>query len=430
MGTFECLYLAFFILFVYLIVLLGQKRNRLLLPSVTNSIMWCATIFLILCQLNGVVVSKHVSENVFNHSARMILYMSIASTVAFIYAHIFFNQPAISSKPNYRTGENLQLILKRFRWIPWLCLVVGVCLLFFLISIMGSWENFGKYREIAVSTERTGWIAPIQRVSGHLSFLGTFYLMLLGYFHGITRFNLKVFLLYFFLCSAINMAIGGRVWILSSSLPYFSTFILGRHNTKISSATKNDLKKLVIVAVIFISLFSLIGILRSDNNVTENGGRGGDKFLYLTDGARMTNMMINQYPEGSYQYEYGSSTLLQNIVDSPMRNAFQASLSYDIGLSVTVKSVMPPLYYDFGMVGGAIFWGFICFLLEIFALISSRRNTILSIIVYGELCTMISHAPVGHIVSITTPAFEWILIIFFFRKDLFKGITPAPHSTT
>ena len=92
-------------------------------------------------------------------------------------------------------------------------------------------------------------------------------------------------------------------------------------------------------------VFSLMGIARDDRDIDK---AFIDKFLYFTDGAKMTNMVLRQFPPGSFELEYGKSEFLRQFVPSPMDQKFFRSISDDAGLTVTVQSAIPPLYYDFG----------------------------------------------------------------------------------
>ena len=148
-----------------------------------------------------------------------------------------------------------------------------------------------------------------------------------------------------------------------------------------------------------------------------------DKFLYLTDGSRMTNIVFNTFHEGTFSYEYGKSTLLQGITTSPMTQRFAQSISHDIGLSVTVKSIMPYLYYDFGFWGGAAFWGIICFFLEYICIRLKYSNTIISILMFCLLSGILFQAPVGSIFANNTPVLYWIIILYVFRNRFFNTST-------
>lgn len=416
MDSLDFCYWSLAIIVVYLSFLLSQKRYRLLLPSIIHTFIWGITIFLIICQLKGVLVSHHASDNVFNHSSRFICALMVASVIGFTSAHFITSNQETHLSVSLVSINTIDTILERFKWVPYLCGIVGVLLLIYLISVMGNIDSFGDYRAIAVATKRVGWVEIPQRISGHINILGGFYLMLLGYKYGQTGINLKIFFKYALLCSAINMSIGGRVWILTSTLPFLIAYFFSRKYSQTDNYVRqNDRRNILMILIIFLSLFAIIGLIRSESS----GGNFFDKFLYLTDGSRMTNIMLNTFPEGSYNYEYGKSTLLQPFVQSPMAQKFAQSISYDIGLSVTVKSIMPYLYYDFGFWGGAIFWGVICFIVEYLCIMLKYRNSVLAVLLFCQLSGLLFQSPVFQVISINTPAFEWLILLFVFRKKIF-----------
>lgn len=420
MSTLEYYYYSITILFLYLVILLLRKEYRLVLPSTAFCAMWLITCVLVVFQIKGIFVGKTSPESKFALVAPFTFYISLASVLGFSTAHLLTNK----SNQNYRAAididiELLEFYLKRFRWVPYLCGATGFALSVFLITTIGSVESFSDYRIMALYTERVGYAAVAQRISGHINILGLFYLMIYGYVCGQRGIVLKQFLWIVFLCSLINIAIGGRVWILTSLLPFFTTYILSIKNNSSSIKDKSSNKKLFLISIIFISLFSILGIARGGGNE-----RFMDKFLYLTDGSRMTNLMLGYYPEGTFEHEYGSSTLLDGFSKSPMVLNFADRISDDIGLSVTVKSILPNLYYDFGIYGGAIYMGILCCILELLCLYFRYSNSIFNLICYGTLAGFLVQSPVGNVFTLYTPTFEWLIMIFIFRKWIFnKGMT-------
>lgn len=416
MDSLDFCYWSLSITILYLSFLLLQKRYRILLPSIIHTFIWVVTIILIICQLKGYLVTNTADNNVFNHSSQFICALMVTSTIGFSLAHITTAQQESCLNIKLVDSQIIDVVLTRFKWIPYTCGVVGVILIIYLISTIGSIDSFNDYRIMAITTKRIGYAAIAQRISGHINILGSFYLMLLGYKYGQTGINLKKFFIYALLCSSINMAIGGRVWILTSTLPFLIAFIFSRKYTSVNkNIRKNDKRKILYIIAVFVSLFSVIGLLRSNTGNINFV----DKFLYLTDGSRMTNLVIKTFPEGSYDYELGLSTLAQAFIQSPMSQKFAKIISHDIGLSVTVKSIMPYLYYDFGFWGGALFWGVICFLLEYICITLKYKGSIISILLFCQLTGLLFQSPVGHVFSINMPAFEWLLIIYLLRKKLF-----------
>lgn len=416
MDSFIYYYWAFAINFIYFVWLIIQRKYRFFLPSTISSFIWTITTLLVILHLNGFLGKDSLSPNAMNHVSRFTCYLSIASVIGFSLSHLFTDKYESFVRLRPINIVDIEQLLQYFKWIPYLCGIVGLTLVVFLITSIGDISSFSDYRVLAIQTERVGYAALAQRISGHINILGGFYLILLGYKSGKSGIHVKEFLLYSLLCSAINMSIGGRVWILTSLLPFFTTYILSRKSSQRNKRQNaQDLKKLISILSIFIFFFAIIGTLRDDTN---SGGLF-DKFLYLTDGSRMTNMVLDQYPETMYSYELGKSTLLGGFIKSPMVARFANSIADDIGLSVTVKSIMPNLYYDFGLIGGAIFWGIICFFCEIFCIRLKYSLHIIGLFLYGTLSTMFFQAPVGNIFTLYTPTFEWIFLLYIFRKQIF-----------
>lgn len=421
MESLDYCFWALGITIIYITFLLMQKRYRLLLPSVIHTFIWLVTIILIICQLKGFLVSEKVDNETFNLSSQYICALMVASILGFTVAHITTAKTETDTEVQLISVDIIDQILTRFKWVPYVCGIVGILLFVYLITTIGNIDSFGDYRTVALSTKRVGYAAIAQRISGHVNIWGSFYLMLLGYKYGQTGIEIKTFLKYILLCSAINMSIGGRVWILTSTLPFLITFFFSRKYSFIDDAkVKRDYKHIALILLFFISLFSIMGQLRSISNSDKDNFI--DKFLYLTDGSRMTNMILKKYPEGSYPYEYGKSTLTQPFIKSPMAERFAKSISHNIGLSVTVKSIMPYLYYDFGFWGGAFFWGLLCFLIEYICIRLKYRDTILGILLFGQLSFLLFQSPVGHIFAVYMPAFEWLIIFYIFNQKIFGKI--------
>lgn len=170
--------------------------------------------------------------------------------------------------------------------------------------------------------------------------------------------------------------------------------------------------------------FSFIGILRSEtgkSNAVEEQNYV-DKLLYLTDGSKITNMVLSQYPPGTFNLEYGKSEFLSNFINSPMMQKFNESIEHNIGLLVTVKSVMPNLYFDFGFWGGIIMWGIFCFFIEFICIWLKYRAKIIPLLFIGVLSLFMFQSPITNIFSLNVPRLEWIIIIYLFRKRIFRGI--------
>lgn len=411
---------TFAVCLVFLFFMLLQRRYRLLMPSTLHTIIWGITALVIIFQMEGTYFSSNYDESAFSLSAAYMCGIVFSSVIGFSLAHAVTQNLNLKIDSYKISSIAIDGILKKFKWIPYLCATVGFLLFLSLISIMANIESFQDYRIQAITAERTGFYAILKQLSGHINIWGSFYLMLLGYKMGTEGINLKTLLLNITLCSLINMIVGGRIWILNSTLPFFVTFFLSRHNSVLNkSILESDWKKLFFIIILFASLFSIIGILRSEPNSKHSFM---DKYQYFSDGMRITNIVLKQYPPKTYELEYGRSEFLSAWIGSPMGNHFNESISDDIGLSVTVKSSLPFLYFDFGFYGGIIMWGIYCFILEYICTKLRRAKTIIGILLFGQLTQLLFQSPIFPVFPINVPPLEWILILYIFRKHLFGEI--------
>lgn len=414
------------ILSLFLATLLLNKRYKLFLPSTVHTFTWLITSTFMYLELKG-KMGNNITEYEYSVIAEFIFYMMLASIVGFTLAHLY-------KKPRFYYNnqdpdiplEIVNAILKRFHWLLYVCLVVGILQIAFIISVSG-FESFEDYRIIAVSTKRSGYGAIAQQLSGHLAILGGFYLSLLGYKHSITGVRLKEFLTIGLCVAMLNMAIGGRGWILTITLPYAIAYFYGtfkNRSIETKKRWKNDKRKFIVIGSTFIILFSIIGLIR--NTGTAEGDNKVrvffNKFLYYTDGPKMANMVMTQYPPGMYPLEYGKSEFLQKWIPSPMAKKFATSIEDDIALSVTVKSAIPYLYYDWGYLGGIIMWGVYAFILEVICIALIKKKTIFALLIFVQLSQLLFQSPIGNIFIYAIPVFQWLIIIYLLRKYIFKGI--------
>lgn len=405
---------------LYLALLFRNKRYRLLIPSTVHTITWLITCILIFLTINGTIGNYSTScfdpVNSYDFVAPFIFGIVISSIIGFRLAHIIVkNKSAVKECDEETHIEYVESILKRYHWILYLCLVVGLIMFYFLFSIAG-FEDLEQFRRAAVTIERFDYGAIAQQVFGHIVILGTFYFTLIGYKHAYRGINLKEFFIGLLFLSAPNIAIAGRLWLVMSLLPYLVTYLW--HSRRINSLIgKKDLRKIIYFVFAAFAFFGVFGQLRNQNSFNEE--KFADKFLYYTDGSRMTNMVLSAFPEGSFPLEYGGSEFMSKWIESPMIERYLEYVSDDIGLSVTVQSSMPSLYYDFGYSGGIIMWGVFCFILESIILLFYYRRDIWGILLFMETARLLFFAPIFPVFSVEMPSFIWLVILYVFRKKLF-----------
>ena len=401
-----------------------NKRYRLLLPSTIHTLTWLITSILMYLEVIG-RVGENFTINEYNIIAEYICYMMIAAVIGFNLAHITI-QPQRGYNNNYIPLQVINAILKRFHWILYICLIVGFLQVAFLFSI-GGFESFEDYRLIAVTVKRNGYAAIAQQLSGHLSIIASFYLSLLGYKQSISGINIKEFIKVAICIASLNLAIGGRSWIISTTLPFITAYFYGTYkhmNIEDRKARKRDNRKIIVLIGGFIIAFSIIGLTRSNDTLNPDNNIKSffNKFLYYTDGPKMANIVMSQYPPGTFPLEYGKSEFLQKWCSSPMTQKFASSIEDNIALSVTVKSTIPYLYYDWGYLGGIFMWGIYAFILEIICISLIKRNTLFSLLVFVQLAILLFQSPIGPIFTMAVPIFQWLFILYFFRRYLLNGI--------
>ena len=405
---------------VYLASLLRKRRYQLILPSTIACFTWIVACILMYAEIKGWISVNPLSENTYVLVAPFIFGMNLCAILCFIIAHIYVDGKNLTPSIYIQNGQTLEMcdnLLRKYRWILWVCVGVGFALIVFFFSLGINFTSFSDYRVVAVTVKKVGYASLAQRIGGHIGILGAFYIIILGYKQSQSSIDLKELLKCILMYSSVNISIGGRVWLLSSILPYFTGYLLGK-SVESRKSTFGELKKLVPIIVVAICFFSILGNLRSDANHQLNFF---EKFLYYTDGPKMANRVMNTFPEGSYSLEYGQANFLNFIQTSPMTMRFNDSIKDNIALTVTVRSSIPALYYDFGYIGGMIMWGILCGILEIICLKLEKKGTLFSIITFGTCAVIPFQAPVGSVFALATPSFEWILLLCLLRNHIFKS---------
>lgn len=402
---------------LYLFFLFRKRSYRLLLPCSVHTFAWLIVSVLIILTIKG--KTGHYDGNLnpawsYDYVAPFICGLVLSSIVGFEVAHT--RKITIYDDSKVLSLAFIDKILSKYHWILYICLFLGALQTFYLVETIG-FDNLGDYRMAAVSLKMTGYGAFAQRFSGHATILGSFYLALLGYRHAYSGIEIKRFVKDAFMLASTNMAIAGRGWILTVLLIYFITYFWQK-NQKRLRISKTEQKKIFTIIVVFVVSFSIIGVIR---NNTENISTQifVEKFLYFTDGSRIMNMTLANFPDGSFELEYGKSEFMGKWFKTPMTEQFIALKSEDIGFLVTVSSAMPYLYFDFGYWGSFFFWGFACFLLEFYASKFRNSDSILGVFCFVELTKILFQAPIGNIFTMEIPVVEWLIVLYIFRKKLF-----------
>ena len=415
---------------IYLVLLVRQRRYRLLVPCTIHTLTWLFVSCLIYFTLTGDLGRAHQYHTgefwEYDEVAPFIFGLIVASSVGFTLAH-FLSGKHKSARFAVRPSslDRIDYVLKRFHWILYVCLALGTLQAIFLYMAIG-FDNLGDYRYAAVTLKRTGFGAFAQQFSGHATILGSFYLALLGYRQAYSGIDFKRFFLDAFLLASTNIAIAGRTWILTVVIT-FTVPYLWQQNALRKRILNRDFGIVVAIVVSMVTLFSVIGVAR--NNLRgEDENVFFDRFLYYTDGSRVMNLTLSQFPDGSFEREMGKCEFLSKWIPSKMEKKFLNMKSEDPGMEVTVPSAMPFLYFDFGYVGSFFAWAFICFAVEVCAQRLRSKHTVMGILAFCEFSKFFFQAPVGNIFAFEVPIIEWLLILYLLRGVLHLGIEPAKNN--
>ncbi len=417
MTTLEYFISTAIICIVYLLLLLNKRKYKLFLPCTIHTFTWLVVCLLIIATITGYFGEYNPNGDAvytYDYVAPFIFGIVISSIFGFSVAHHIRTNKQSSVTDSQVILKRIDFLLNKYHWILYVCLALGVLQTAFILSAVG-FNNLGDYRVAAVTLERTGYGAISQQFSGHATILGCFYFALLAYKHAHDGINIKRFLLDALLLSSTNLAIAGRVWIITVILDYIIVYIwqLNIINKKFFN---RDFKKLAIIFALLLGCFSIMGSIRNGGSIEEGGFL--KKFLYYTDGSRITNMTLAQIPEGSFTPELGKCEFLTKWIDSPNLKKFDEMKSVDIGIQVTVSSSLPYLYLDYGFWGGILMWGVFCCLIEWGALSMKYTNSILGIFFFLELSKLLYQSPIGAVFQMEIPVVEWLIILYVFRKHL------------
>ncbi len=399
----------------------------MVLPSTTACLTWFIATLLMYSELKGWISDTELPEIRYREVAPFIFGMNLCAIICFTLVHEL--RPRTYRSELITSGETLEMcekILTQYRWILWVCVGAGLTLFIYFLSLGIKLTSFSDYRIMALTVEKVGYAALAKRIGGHIGVLGAFYLFILGYKQAQTELDFKEFLKCILMYACVNLSVGGRAWLIASLLPYACGFFLG--NSEGAETNRTELKKLGMVFLIAISSFSILGNLRSEASYQKSFL---EKFLYYTDGPKMANLVLNTFPTGTYDLEYGQANFMSFIKTSEMTKSFNASIKDDIGLSVTVRSTIPALYYDFGYTGGIIMWGILCGLLEWICLNLRDKGTLFSLLLFSVCAIIPFQSPIGGVFVLAMPSFEWLFLLWILRKYIFTNYIPKliPYHT-
>lgn len=228
---------------LYLLLLIRKRKNQLLIPCVVHTFTWLIACVILHFTVTGYFPGYNTADIYRNYIyvAPLILGVVISSIVGFSFARIGNASHINAGKEEVILIDKVESLLKKYHWILYVCCIIGVMQATFIVAAVG-FRNLGDYRVAAVTLARTGYGAFAQQFSGHATILGSFYFALLAYYQAYKGIDLRRFGLDAFLLSSTNMAIAGRIWIVTALLTYFVIYFW-QANTLIKPLFNKDLKK-------------------------------------------------------------------------------------------------------------------------------------------------------------------------------------------
>lgn len=395
------------------------KRDKIFYPSVVFSFMWGGVCMYTAAILSGYGKDLYLKNYyVFHVMDTYIIYFTIAMLLGFILAHC-------CKKSRYSINLMMDLdfinkILSNYKWIMWLNFFCGVLRIIIMVSTVGI-DNMMDYRAAAnamMMTSSFTFAGIVFKLTAYVQMLANFYVGLYGLKTGFDSLKLKKTIVIFLLYAPTQMATGGRLFILYFILFFFGAFLLGR-GFALRSQSRNLLeqseKKVLILS--FAVLLSLVGIIamvrgigiRQDKETTL------EKFAYITEGMLATEYLMNYYPKGTFQLDYGENTS-GNLSQKYLK--FRRHLR-STKMSSVVVCIFTPLYLDFGYWGSLIVLFILAFVLELFALKSLNKMGLINFFIYMIILKILYESVMAQSISENLPNYELILLFVIFYKRLF-----------
>lgn len=365
-----------------------------------------------------------VSEFKYHYLDSYILYFTAASLLGFSLAHKKYAKKDINL--NFSI-EHIENILLKYRWIMWLNFLGGILRFIAMISLVGfDFSNVIDYRVAANSmmlTSHGGFAGWVFRLTAYINMLAIMYVALSGFIAGIGMLKMKDVLYIFILYAPVQMATGGRLFILYFLIFYFGSFLMARgiainseHRKWLESAEKRIIINMMIIMLPMVVAISLARGKGGVQNISSYEGSYLDPFTYICDGTMVADKCISFYGGGDkLEPSYGATTF---IGDSQASRNFIRYKHFTVFGSCVI-SVIVPLFMDYGYWGSIIIWALLAFLIESTAIKNLNRLTLIRFIVFIFLLKMMYESVIANPFANNIAYLELIVLIYIFRKLIF-----------
>lgn len=410
---------------VLLIYAWMRFKSRVFYPSVIFCFMWGMNcIFHYLIHVGYINPLTDVEGFNYSYMDTYIIYFTIATIIGFTFSHRMYNDSNIKMNISI---DFMDRILREYSWVMWLNFFGGLLRIYAMVSLIGfSFDNIIDYRLAANSmmvAMQGGFAGWVFRLTAYVNMLAIMYLALSGLRAGFSQLNMKETFRMFILFAPVQLATGGRLFILYFIIFYFGAFILGRGVDMQATNRKwlmgQERRAIINMMIIMMPLVVAITLARGEGgvaNITKSQGSFLDPFSYISDGTMVTDKCMEFFSGGSSLKPQGGSTTF--LGTSEAQYAFQA-YKHTTTYSSSVYTLIVPLFLDFGYWGSLIAWAILAFLIESIALKSLSKLTIMRFVIYAMLLKMCYESVLANPFSQNIPFFELIVLFALFYKQLF-----------
>lgn len=400
-------------------------KNRVFYPSVIFCFMWGMNcIFHFLIYAGYVNPLTDVSSFEYKYMNHYIIYFTIATLVGFSIAQKFYGRLGIQM--NIST-DFIDRVLRQYKWIMWLNFFGGLLRIYAMVSLIGfSFYNILDYRVAAnnmMTYAQGGFVGWVFRLTAYINMLAIMYVALAGLRVGIGQLNMKDTLKLFILFAPVQMATGGRLFILFFIIFYFGCFILGRG---ISMSTVNrkwlqptEWRAIGNMFAIMLPLVVVISVVRGEggvDSISKYEGTFLDSFTYISDGTMTTDKCMRYFTGGNTLNPAGGST---TFLGSSAAEVDFRSYKHTTFFASSVYTIIISLFLDFGYWGSIIAWAMLAFLIEMIAIKSLSKMTLIRFVVYAMLLKMCYESVLTNPFAGNISFFELIILFAIFYKPIF-----------
>ena len=372
---------------------IGLKNKTYCLPSTIFAFIWGLTslgIYLI-SQPNSIITSSHL---VYNRTIEEIggyqFEILAVCFLAFFLAHYNLRKEQFDNSEYLIENGEIELFVKKFRWILFILCAIGLLRLFLVVSIVGFDYSAIRTYYLVSRINYNEVDLNLIRIGSYAVQLGMLYVAIYGAYCAIYGISIKGVIVNFLLFSPFQLSFGGRLYILSFFVPFFISYFAIKTLDGVSLfRDKRNLWNLFFIILIPLMLTSAMQSLKlnrqSDSaNIEENVS----DLFYTTSIYIRLNKQWQRIPfELDRDLGYGRNSIPWLGNPSPdYQNLLDEWKRYKNPAIVCVPSMIPDMYLDFGRYGSLVIYFILFYYLEYIAMLKLSRYSFVNFSVYLLLC--------------------------------------------